>query len=68
MVRVMQGLTTAAPVLKTMARISARGRKLRNPYTQHGAGAAALSNGRAGRVHFSFRIGPVPPAARCSSW
>ena len=27
MVRVMQGLTTAAPVLKTMARISARGRK-----------------------------------------
>ncbi len=33
MVRVMQGLTADAPVLKTMAGISARGRKLKNPYT-----------------------------------
>ena len=33
MVRVMQGLTADAPVLKTMAGISARGRKLTNPYT-----------------------------------
>ena len=33
MVRVMQGLTADAPVLKTMAGINARGRKLKNPYT-----------------------------------
>ena len=33
MVRVMQGLTADAPVLKTLAGISARGRKLKNPYT-----------------------------------
>ena len=33
MVPVMQGLTADAPVLKTMAGISARGRKLKNPYT-----------------------------------
>ncbi len=33
MVRAMQGLTADAPVLKTRAGISARGRKLKNPYT-----------------------------------
>ena len=33
MVRAMQGLTADAPVLKTMAGISARGRKLKNLYT-----------------------------------
>ena len=33
MVRAMQGLTADAPALKTMAGISARGRKLKNPYT-----------------------------------
>ena len=33
MVRAMQGLTADAPALKAMAGISARGRKLKNPYT-----------------------------------
>ena len=33
MVRAMQGLTADAPVLKTRAGISTRGRKLKNPYT-----------------------------------
>ena len=33
MVRAMQGLTADAPVLKTRAGISARGRKLKDPYT-----------------------------------
>ena len=33
MVRVMQGLTVDAPALKAMAGISARGRKLKKPYT-----------------------------------
>ena len=33
MVRAMQGLTADAPVLETRAGISARGRKLKNPYT-----------------------------------
>ena len=33
MVRAMQGLTADAPALKALAGISARGRKLRNPYT-----------------------------------
>ena len=33
MVRVMQGLTANAPALKAMAGISARGRKLKRPYT-----------------------------------
>jgi len=33
MVRVMQGLTADAPALKAMAGISARGRKLKKPYT-----------------------------------
>lgn len=32
MVRAMQGLTADAPALKAMAGISARGRKLKNPY------------------------------------
>ena len=33
MVRAMQGLTADAPALKTLAGISARGRKLKKPYT-----------------------------------
>ena len=66
MVRAMQGLTADAPALKAMAGISARGRKLKNPYTHlvlslargsrgSTAGGDAVGRRRRARQHRSRR-------------
>ena len=70
MVRAMQGLTADAPVLKTMAGISARGRKLRNPCTHivlswpEGTEAPPKQENAVGRRRRAGQPRPRPPPLR----